>query len=117
MPVMTQNLRELNGRIMVIDYRAAARLASDSVGSIINLADPTVVLLNDVDRCGNYSELLSALDETSDQGRARVLGHEILAGQLLIETEDRVRKLIDAADASPPDDEPQPESASQEGAG
>ena len=39
------------------------------------------------------------------------------AGQLLIETEDRVRKLIDAADASPPDDEPQPESASQEGAG
>ena len=34
-------------------------------------------------------------------GRARVVGHEVLASQLLVETEARVRKLVDLADASP----------------
>ena len=34
------------------------------------------------------------------EGRAKVLGHEILAGQLLVETEDRVRKLVDVADVA-----------------
>jgi len=34
-------------------------------------------------------------------GRARVVGHEILALQVLVETEDRVRKLVDLADVSP----------------
>jgi len=34
------------------------------------------------------------------EGRARVVGHEILAEQLLVETEDRVRKLVDLADVS-----------------
>ncbi|MBN2218352.1 MAG: signal peptidase [Pirellulales bacterium] len=37
---------------------------------------------------------------TSD-GPARVLAQEILAGQLLIEKEDRVRHLVDAADVRP----------------
>jgi len=37
-------------------------------------------------------------------GRAKVVGHEVLAGQVLIETEERVRKLVDAADVSMPDD-------------
>ena len=41
-------------------------------------------------------------------GRARVLGQEILAAQLLIETEDRVRKLVDVADVSLPPEEEQP---------
>ncbi len=33
-------------------------------------------------------------------GRARVVGHEILAGHLLVEAEDRTRKLIPAAEAT-----------------
>jgi len=37
-------------------------------------------------------------DVITGQGRARVLAQEILAGQLLVETEDRRRLLIDAAD-------------------
>lgn len=43
------------------------------------------------------------------EGRARVIGHEVLAGQLLVETEDRVRKLIDLADVSPAPNEKQSE--------
>ena len=39
-------------------------------------------------------------------GRARVLGHEILAGQLLVETENRVRKLVDAAECSAAPEKP-----------
>jgi cell fate regulator YaaT (PSP1 superfamily) len=35
------------------------------------------------------------------EGRARIVGHEILASQVLVETEDRVRKLVDVADVSP----------------
>ena len=34
----------------------------------------------------------------TEKGKARVLGHEILAGQLLVETEDNRRILIDTAD-------------------
>ncbi len=34
------------------------------------------------------------------EGRARIVGHEILASQVVVETEDRVRKLVDAADVS-----------------
>jgi cell fate regulator YaaT (PSP1 superfamily) len=34
----------------------------------------------------------------TERGKARVLGHEIIAGQLLVETEDNRRTLIDAAD-------------------
>jgi cell fate regulator YaaT (PSP1 superfamily) len=37
-------------------------------------------------------------DVVTNNGRARVLGHEILAQQLLVETEDQRRVLIDAAD-------------------
>jgi cell fate regulator YaaT (PSP1 superfamily) len=37
-------------------------------------------------------------DVVTRDGRARVLGHEILASQLLVSTEDRRRILIDAAD-------------------
>jgi cell fate regulator YaaT (PSP1 superfamily) len=37
-------------------------------------------------------------DVITGQGRARVLAQEILAGQLLVETEDRRRVLIDAAE-------------------
>jgi cell fate regulator YaaT (PSP1 superfamily) len=40
-------------------------------------------------------------------GRARVLAQEILAGQVLVETQDRVRKLMDAADVTyPAEDKP-----------
>ena len=43
-------------------------------------------------------------------GRARVIGHEILAAQVLAETEDHVRKLVDLADVAPePDDKPSQE--------
>ena len=38
-------------------------------------------------------------------GLARVIGQEILAGQLLVETADRVRKLVDVADVSTPSEE------------
>ncbi len=34
------------------------------------------------------------------EGNARVVGHEILAGQVVIEMDNRVRKLVDAADVS-----------------
>jgi cell fate regulator YaaT (PSP1 superfamily) len=34
-------------------------------------------------------------------GEARVMGHEILAAQLLVETGDHLRKLVDLADVSP----------------
>lgn len=37
-------------------------------------------------------------DVVTGRGRAKVMAHEILAGQLLIETEDRRRMLIDAAE-------------------
>jgi cell fate regulator YaaT (PSP1 superfamily) len=35
-------------------------------------------------------------------GRAQVVGHEILAGQLLVETENRVRKFVNAEDVTFP---------------
>ena len=35
---------------------------------------------------------------TTPDGPARVVGHEILAGHVLVETADRVRKLVDVAD-------------------
>jgi len=37
----------------------------------------------------------------TSEGPARVVGHEILAGQLVVETEDRRRRLVDAAEAAP----------------
>ncbi len=37
----------------------------------------------------------------TSEGPARVVGHEILAGQLVVETEDRRRRLVDAAEATP----------------
>ena len=37
-------------------------------------------------------------DVLTQTGRSRVLAHEILAGQLLVETEDHRRVLIPAAD-------------------
>ncbi len=50
-----------------------------------------------------YEELKKELppigsDLVTNQGRAQVLGQEILAGQLLVQTEDSRRILIDAAD-------------------
>lgn len=50
-----------------------------------------------------YEELQQQLppvgaDVVTNQGRARVLGQEILAGQVLVEMEDRRRILIDAQD-------------------
>jgi len=50
-----------------------------------------------------YNELRKELppvgaDVITGNGRARILGHEILAQQLLIETEDRRRMLIDATE-------------------
>jgi cell fate regulator YaaT (PSP1 superfamily) len=42
---------------------------------------------------------IGARVQTAD-GRGRVIGHEILASQLLVETEDRTRKLVDAAAVS-----------------
>jgi cell fate regulator YaaT (PSP1 superfamily) len=43
---------------------------------------------------------------TTPDGPARVIGHEILARQLLVETDDRRRKLIDVAATSPLPGEP-----------
>jgi cell fate regulator YaaT (PSP1 superfamily) len=41
----------------------------------------------------------------TSEGRARIVGHELLAGQLVVETEDHRRKLIPVAEASSlPDD-------------
>ena len=37
-------------------------------------------------------------DVITNNGRARIIGHEILAQQLLVETEDNRRLLIDASD-------------------
>jgi cell fate regulator YaaT (PSP1 superfamily) len=50
-----------------------------------------------------YEELRQELPPVGTQiltntGRARVLGHEILARQLLVETEDNRRLLIDASE-------------------
>jgi cell fate regulator YaaT (PSP1 superfamily) len=42
------------------------------------------------------------------EGRARVTGHEILAGQVVIETDDHRRKMIDAAEVSMLADENRP---------
>ncbi len=38
---------------------------------------------------------------TIREGPARVIGHEILAGQLLVETDDRRRRLVPAVEVSP----------------
>jgi len=35
------------------------------------------------------------------EGRARVIGHEVLSGQVLVETDDRRTKLVDAAQTKP----------------
>ena len=50
---------------------------------------------------------LGSTVQTPD-GRARVVSHEILARQVLVETPDRVRKLVDvdAVTACPPEDRP-----------
>ena len=53
-----------------------------------------------------YEELQKTLPPvgsrvTTPDGPARVIGHEILARQLLVETDDRRRKLIDVAAATP----------------
>jgi len=68
-----------------------------------------------------YEQLQAALPPIGSrvmtpEGRARVVGHEILASQVLVETEDRVRKLVDSADVTrlpherrskrPPDSQP-----------
>jgi cell fate regulator YaaT (PSP1 superfamily) len=50
-----------------------------------------------------YEELQKDLppvgaDVITNSGRARILGHEILAQQLLVETEDNRRLLIDASE-------------------
>ncbi len=48
-------------------------------------------------------------------GRARVVGQEILARQVLVETEDRVRKLVKLDDLTvcPPEDQPKSKRAKQ----
>ena len=43
------------------------------------------------------------------EGRAKVVGHEILTGQLLVVTEDRRRVVVSLCDASPAPREPQKE--------
>jgi cell fate regulator YaaT (PSP1 superfamily) len=46
------------------------------------------------------------------EGRARVVSHEILASQVVVETEDRVRKLVDLVDVSAlPDERPSQDQA------
>ena len=35
-----------------------------------------------------------------DEGKGKVVGHEVLSSQLLIETEDRRRRLVPVADAT-----------------
>jgi cell fate regulator YaaT (PSP1 superfamily) len=54
-----------------------------------------------------YEQLQKQLPPVGTQvmtpaGLARVVGQEILAGQLLVEMSDRVRKLVDVGDVSPP---------------
>ena len=44
-------------------------------------------------------------------GRARVVGQEILAGQLLVETQDGLRKLVPVSDVTPASDGPSPGAA------
>jgi cell fate regulator YaaT (PSP1 superfamily) len=68
-----------------------------------------------------YEELQKALLPVGSRvmtadGPGRVVGHEILARQLLVETDDRRRKLIDSAAATPLAAElpPPPSSASTE---
>jgi cell fate regulator YaaT (PSP1 superfamily) len=57
---------------------------------------------------------VGAMVHTPD-GLARVVGQEILARQVLIETEDHVRKLVnlDHVTVCPPDDRPNPKRATQ----
>jgi len=47
------------------------------------------------------------------EGPAKVVGHEVLASQVLVETEDRRRRLVDAADVSPLKD-PRPREPAQD---
>jgi cell fate regulator YaaT (PSP1 superfamily) len=53
-----------------------------------------------------YEQLLRVMPSVGSRvmtpgGRARVVGHEILAGQLLVETSDGLRKLVDLSDVTP----------------
>ena len=55
--------------------------------------------------CETYEQMQAELPRIGSrvktaEGNARVIGHEILAAQLLVETEDRVRKLVNMADVS-----------------
>lgn len=45
---------------------------------------------------------------TTPNGRARVVGHELLAGQVLVETEDRLRKLVNLDEVRLVEDVPPP---------
>jgi cell fate regulator YaaT (PSP1 superfamily) len=56
-----------------------------------------------------YEQLLRQMPSlgsrvTTPAGRAKVVGHEILAGQLLVETADGLRKLVPLADVAPTSD-------------
>ena len=64
-----------------------------------------------------YEQLLRQMPSlgsrvTTPGGRAKVVGHEILAGQLLVETSDGLRKLVPLSDVSP-SSEGQPPDANQ----
>jgi cell fate regulator YaaT (PSP1 superfamily) len=61
-----------------------------------------------------YEQLLREMPSvgtrvTTPGGRARVVGHEILAGQLLVETPDGLRKLVPLSDVTAATDAPPPE--------
>jgi cell fate regulator YaaT (PSP1 superfamily) len=64
-----------------------------------------------------YEQLLRQMPSLGSRvmtpgGRAKVVGHEILAGQLLVETSDGLRKLVPLSDVSP-SSEGQPPDANQ----
>jgi cell fate regulator YaaT (PSP1 superfamily) len=64
-----------------------------------------------------YEQILKELPPlgsavVTPEGRAKVIGHEILSGQLLIVTEDRRRVLVNLHETSPEPSESEPESQS-----
>ena len=63
-----------------------------------------------------YEQLLRVMPSVGSRvmtpgGRARVVGHEILAGQLLVETSDGLRKLVELTDVTPSSEDSSPGAA------
>ena len=63
--------KELDLPVLIVDYTAITRMADMTFSSIIDLLNPGIIILNDIDRVSDHQLLLQALefDKTKDNAR------------------------------------------------